>query len=391
MRKRASALRQRVVKGSERKEQLHFERLSEDEIQAAIEHDEESLMQGRLVAGALSHGLYSFVPDDLFEQLVQNYSLTRQLLGSRLIREISGYDEDYLEKNLRIPEFRRELRQAIGSRMKSLREHGILDKSHRITEKGVEMAAIVLLLEELDRLAKGYGEKSEQPAVYGDRDTIRNYVRGDRYRDISLRKTIKAAVIRQHSSLQPEDLRVFTRKAKGQVDIIFALDASGSMRGSKVESCKRAGIALAHRATMEKDRVGLIVFGKDVRKTIAPTHNLTLLLKEMVSIRAGSETNISKSLRESMALFTHGQRARHLVLITDAMPTSGKRPKEDTIRAAEDARAEGITISVVGIKLSNEGSQMAERIAEIGRGKLYAVDDIDTLDRVVLRDYYALE
>ena len=81
---------------------------------------------------------------------------------------------------------------------------------------------------------------------------------------------------------------------------------------------------------------------------------------------------------------------KHLVLITDAMPTVGDDPTKNTLNLVERAADYGITISVIGIGLEKDGAELAKKIVEIGKGRLYVVNDLDNIDRIVLQDYYNL-
>ena len=89
-------------------------------------------------------------------------------------------------------------------------------------------------------------------------------------------------------------------------------------------------------------------------------------------------------------MFPRDNVTKHLVLITDAAPTVGSDPSKNTLNLVERAAAIGITISVIGIDLNKESTELAKRIVEIGRGRLYVVKDLENLDRVVLQDYYSL-
>ena len=64
--------------------------------------------------------------------------------------------------------------------------------------------------------------------------------------------------------IKKEDLSVFEREARGKVYIVYALDSSRSMKGSKIDLCKKAGIALAYQAINENDKIGLLVFGSQI-------------------------------------------------------------------------------------------------------------------------------
>jgi len=329
-------------------------------LSSIMEHDKETIEDGKLLSEALDNSISSFIPEMMFEEMVKDYAMAKQIYGEKLLRQVTGYNDSYLEKNIRIPEFQRELQKSIEKKIDKLKKEKLLDKKASITEKGIELASVVMYTEELDRIApKGFmGEKVHKKiSIHGEKQDIKQYSKGDRYRDISVHKTVKAAIRRGHKNLETEDMKVFLRKSRGEIYIIYALDASGSMKGNKISSCKKAGIALSYKAIEHKDKVGLIVFGKDVQKKILPTRNFTELLKEIATIRAASETDIAKTIKESILMFPKSDVTKHLVLITDAMPTAGKDPEKETLEAASLARANDITISLVGIKLSKKRNQ----------------------------------
>ena len=81
---------------------------------------------------------------------------------------------------------------------------------------------------------------------------------------------------------------------------------------------------------------------------------------------------------------------KHLILITDALPTIGKDPEKATLKAVSGARAHGVTISLVGIKLDKRGEELAKRVVALGKGRLYAVRDLKDIGGLVLEDYYSV-
>src|SRR3989338_7071398 len=236
----------------------------------------------------------------------------------------------------------------------------------------MKLSKVILYTEELDKLAaRGLlGEREHVKSYsYGMKDGIKPFRHG-RYRDIAVRKTVKLAVRRQHSQIEKNDLVAYERESKGRRSIIYALDASGSMKGSKLVQCKKAGIALAYKATEEKDKVGVIVFGKEVKGKIMPTNDFRKLLDGIAGITAKEKTNIALTIKEAAGMFPKEEAAKHLILITDAMPTSGETPEKETIEEAAKAADRNITISVIGIGLGKEGKGVAEKIAEIGKGRI---------------------
>jgi len=372
---------------------LSFQHLEDKFMHSVLENDKKVIDEGKLISDAINYGMSSFSPDLMFEQLVKSYTMAKQIFGESIIRLVSGYEPDYVKKNVGIPEFQRELKEKIQQKIEELKDDGFLNKDDSLFEKGIELASLVLYFEELDKIVpKGIiGEKvSKKKFIYGEKENSRLYKKGDRYRDISLKKSVKLAIRRGHSSFDATDLQVYEKQSKGQTYIVYALDASGSMKGKKIEACKKAGIALAYKAINEKDKVGLIVFGSEVKESIEPTSDFTSLIKEITRIRASKETDIVSMLRKAVELFPSENITKHLILITDALPTKGDEPEKSTLEEASVARSNGITISLIGINLDEKGKNLAEKIVEIGQGRLYVVKRLENVDEIVLEDYYSV-
>jgi Mg-chelatase subunit ChlD len=174
------------------------------------------------------------------------------------------------------------------------------------------------------------------------------------------------------------------------VHIIYAIDASGSMKGKKIEMAKKAGSALAYKGIDSQDKIGLIVFGSDVKEEIAPCSDFPKLLSELVKIKASKQTDFKGMLHSSLDLFAPGDFTKHLIILTDAMPTVGSNPQEESLHEVGKIRNAGITVSLIGINLDNKAEEFARRVAEVGEGNLYLVRETDELDTVVLEDYYSV-
>jgi Mg-chelatase subunit ChlD len=162
------------------------------------------------------------------------------------------------------------------------------------------------------------------------------------------------------------------------------------MKGEKLKIAKKAGIALAFKAIQEKNKVGIVVFGSDIKEYVEPTLNFMELLRRLTEIRASMETDISKSITKATELFPKND-TKHLILLTDALPTKGLIPENETLQAVSKARSEKITISLVGINLDTKGLELATKITELGQGKLYKVTDLANVDKIVLEDYAAVK
>mgnify|MGYP000138418946 CR=1 FL=1 len=133
-----------------------------------------------------------------------------------------------------------------------------------------------------------------------------------------------------------KDLRVFERKRNISLDIVYALDISGSMHGRKIDAGKKAAVGLALMGTRVGDRVGVVAFNTSVYIISPPTANVRHIAHRIVSLSPSSGTDIALAVAESVRLlheYSDPERGKHIILITDAIPTSGSDdPVERTYR-----------------------------------------------------------
>jgi len=362
-------------------------------MKSVLQNDKSSIEHGQILNEAFNQGLHAFSPDLMFSQIVKNFQIAKNLYGEKLLRLLSGYSPEFIKKNIKLPEFQRDLRIKIGERLKDLKQEDLLTTDGDIADKGIDLASLVLYTEELDHIvAKGViGKRIHKKAShYGEKEDVRNFRIGDRYRDMALKSSLKKAIRRNHDRLFKEDLQTFTRASRGAVYIIYGLDASGSMKGKKLETAKKAGVALSYKATSEKDKVGLIVFGSDVKESVAPTKDFMELLRKITVIRAQKETDFISMIEKAIELFPRVHATKHLVILTDALPTVGDEPEEETLKHVAIAKSAGITISLIGINLDKKGAKLAKKMTEIGDGRLYQVKNLENMDRIILQDYYSI-
>lgn len=361
-------------------------------MRSVLESDKQTVDQASLIQEATNRNIGAFTPDLLYQQFVKNYHIAKQIYGPKLIRLLSGYDPRYIEKNLKIPEFQRELKQAIDDNIKALKDDGLLTKEGIISQSGAELGAMVLIKELDAYITKDkIGEKiNKEHKHYGEKGDTRPYRKGDRYKDIHVRKSVHKAVRRGHQTIHPQDLITAEREGRGHVSIIFALDASASMKGTKIEHCKKAGITLAHKAIEEKNDVGLIVFGSDIKESLKPSRDFNTLLQSIATIKASRQTDLAAMISQSIELFPPTQETKHLIILTDALPTVGKEPEKEALKAAGNAYAAGITISLIGVQLDKTGEKLARELTTIGHGRFTLVRDLDNVGHIVLEDYYSV-
>ena len=359
-------------------------------LNSVIKDDQKQVDNGRIVNAMYNQGLSSMNTETMFDKMVQNFNQAEQIFGESLLREISGYDPKSLKRNMKIPEFQKQLKGRIKSKVRELEDDGIFNYSGDITDKGKEIAMHQLYIEELDQLeAKGLiGQHShDHRASYGVHGDARPYKKGDSFRDIAVHSTIRKAIRRQSTEILPEHLQIHERNAKGEIELIYAIDASGSMRGKKIEAAKKAGVALAYKAIDNKDTVGLMLFAEEVFHTLRPTNDFMKFMRSIAKFDVRKQTDLSLVIEESVQQFSDTNITKHLAILTDAEATVGDDPKKKVLDAAAHAQASGITISIIGIDLEEDVREFAQQLVDIAKGKLYQVSDLDNLDKLILSDY----
>ena len=78
---------------------------------SVIENDQETIDEGKVIKDAINQGLGSFTPDMMFENLVKDYRNAEQIYGKSMLRYLTGYEPDYVERNIKIPEFQKEIKK----------------------------------------------------------------------------------------------------------------------------------------------------------------------------------------------------------------------------------------------------------------------------------------
>ncbi len=381
-----------IAKAEEAQGKLQSNLLDQKLMRSVLENDQQTIEEGRLIEDAINRGIGGFTPNMVFEKLVKNYQLTKQLMGERMLRLLTGYDPSYIEKNIRIPEFRKELKQALESAVDTLKQKKLLDSEGQLTEKAVQLSSLVLYVQELDQITpKGLvgSRPHKKISHYGEKAVVRQYRKGDRYKDLALKNSIRTAIKRSHTSLHKHDLRTSTRQSKGQLSVVYAIDASASMKGEKLETAKKAGIALAYKAMHEHDAVGLVVFGSDVKDMLEPSQDFGHFLHKIAKVKASKQTDFASMLKKAIELFPHDQSTKHIIILTDALPTKGHAPEEAALKAVSEARSAGITVSLLGIHIDAKGKRFAQQLTRLGMGRLYIATHLAGIDKLLLEDYYS--
>lgn len=169
--------------------------------------------------------------------------------------------------------------------------------------------------------------------------------------DLAFAATLRAAAPYQRQRhgeqavvIRAEDLRVWIRARRAAANILFLVDASGSMGAKeRMKMVKGAVLALLREAYQKRDRVGLIAFRRTSAETLLPmTRSVELAEKALRSLPTGGKTPLAEGLAAALKMMDELGRKEGaetvLVLVTDGRTnvSAAGKAKEEALRAAEE-------------------------------------------------------
>lgn len=204
----------------------------------------------------------------------------------------------------------------------------------------------------------------------GKRGRGLNYRRGRHIRSlpghpgrgqIALLDTLKAAALsasgrsggaeggeagRLRVRVRREDVRIKQFRHRTGLQVIFAVDTSGSMALNRIQGAKRAAIGLLQSAYVHRDKIALISFRRDRAEVIlSPGGGVAKARRALEALPTGGRTPLSAALIEALRL--SGEKACQLgvagtvlVLMTDARTNQPLGPVPEGADRRDAARAE---------------------------------------------------
>lgn len=281
---------------------------------------------------------------------------------------------------------------------------------------------LLLLLLLLPLLAWLRGKRGRQPAfLYSSVQLVKGIIGITRSRAgaILMRLRWLALAFFIIALAQPRFVHSETKVSASGIDIVVALDMSGSMAAEDdgfVLNGQQSSRFLIAKDTLKKfinkrpnDRLGLVIFAAHAYVVVPPTLDHDFLLSNLDRMQLQMEGFDNRSTAIGSALTTALNRLRDLkskskivILMTDGENNAGKVPP---LTAAEAAQALGIKVYTIGVgtrgiarmftgQVDFSGKKIYERIpvdvdedtlrkiAEMTKGKYYRADSSDTLEKI---------
>ena len=204
---------------------------------------------------------------------------------------------------------------------------------------------------------------------------------------------------------RPQRSGEWTEKWQEGIDILLAIDVSGSMgiedfKPNRLEAAKE--VAKNFIKQRKSDRIGLVVFSGEAFSKTPLTGDHDLLLQDIGSLNLSMIENLGTAIGSALAVSTNRMRdskskSKVIILLSDGQNTAGEI---NPLTAAKLAEAFHIKIYTLGIGKSGRvpfgkdpfgrtayvydylDETVLKEIANIGKGKFYRVTNERALQRV---------
>ncbi|MDY7225383.1 vWA domain-containing protein [Hyalangium rubrum] len=177
---------------------------------------------------------------------------------------------------------------------------------------------------------------------------------------------------------------------RSAVNLALVIDRSGSMSGYKLQQAKQAARHLVG-LLRDEDRLAIVHYGSDVKSLpsmAATASNRARMLEYIEGIWDEGGTNISAGLTTGQHQVNSARRAyqvNRIILISDGQPTEGVTDEESLKRVVKDIRAEGVTVSSIGVG-TDFNEDLMQAFGEYGAGAYGFLEDAGKLATIFQKD-----
>ncbi|EKU72152.1 VWA domain-containing protein [Selenomonas sp. F0473] len=265
----------------------------------------------------------------------------------------------------------------------------VFDALARMTMPLLDFAA------ELRAAGTGSGKRLTAASAAGGR-MVRDAAARERERDIALAATLRAAApyqrLRRRAAdrrrivIARSDLRRAVRERRRGANILFVVDASGSMAArARMRAVKGAMLALLREAYVRRDRVGLVAFRRDRAETLLPlTRSVELAQRLLRELPTGGRTPLAAGLSEALAHLAGAARRGELaetllVVLTDGRATAapeGEDPAQAALAAAEAVGRTGVRALVLDTEQDFVRLHLAAQVAAKMHAPCYTLEEL---------------
>jgi magnesium chelatase subunit D len=182
-------------------------------------------------------------------------------------------------------------------------------------------------------------------------------------------------------ALTAPDLRQHERRGPGRSEVLFLVDASGSMGTQRrLEAAKCAALGLLTSSYQRRDEVALMVFRGQGSDLVLPfTRQVARVDEALREVSLGGRTPLARALLDAAELL-RTRESSLLVLFTDGranVPADGQDPWQDALEACSTVRAVCSAALVVDCEAGPILLGRSRELAEALGAECVGLDELD--------------
>ncbi|MFK5956658.1 MAG: von Willebrand factor type A domain-containing protein [Planctomycetota bacterium] len=177
-------------------------------------------------------------------------------------------------------------------------------------------------------------------------------------------------------------------EARPSMNLVFVLDKSGSMAGTRMQLVKDALMLLVDQIR-DTDTIGLVTFdsGGHVVLDSTPGTERYRIREAIRSLGTGGSTNAGEGLAlgyQMMEKVYDPKFINRVVLASDGVANTGVTDQAQILRQVT-ARAEArVDLTTLGVGMGNHNDTFLEQLADHGNGSCHYLDDLQEAKRVLV-------
>ncbi len=172
--------------------------------------------------------------------------------------------------------------------------------------------------------------------------------------------------------------------------LTFVIDVSGSMAAENRLGLVKRSLAMLVDKLDERDTIGIVVYGSNGRRVLAPTSvgNRERILAAINRLNPEGSTNLQEGLDlgydMAMESFVRGASNR-VVLCTDGVANTGVTEADALLARIRNETKRGIDMMALGFGMGNYNDALLQRLADEGNGQYAYIDDLGEARAFFLR------